>query len=277
MTAQSPELSIDVDRPAVEVELRSTPWLQRITIEHLIYAILALTALVIRLVDLGLRPLAPVEAGTALRAWQISRGLEPVLDAGTPLLLSLDVATFFMTGAASSLVRLWPLLASVGLVIAVYYWRNWLGRWITLVAAILISPFAPGQRFRATRGRHRFGAAGPGNCPGRLGTFVPRQFRRLDLVGCGPGARFDQRARRPHRSSGSGYRTAPDLAHGPTIVFTRHDNPPHIPGGGLVGRNDLPHPPYWAGIDSNQLERVVGRLLSFAVGMALGIDPTGIG
>jgi len=139
MTVQSSELPIDVDAPTVDVEVRSTPWLQRITIEHLIYAILALTALVIRLVDLGLRPLAPVEAGTALRAWQISRGLEPVLDAGTPLLLSLDVATFFMTGAASSLVRLWPLLASVGLVMAVYYWRNWLGRWIALGTAILIS------------------------------------------------------------------------------------------------------------------------------------------
>ncbi len=120
-------------------ETQSTPWLQRITIEQLIYAVLALTALVIRLVDLGLRPLAPVEASTALRAWQISRGLEPALDAGTPLLLSLDTATFFMTGAASGLVRLWPLLASVGLVVAVYYWRNWIGRWLALTTAILVT------------------------------------------------------------------------------------------------------------------------------------------
>jgi len=137
MTVQSSELLIDATPP--EVEVQSTPWLQRITIEQLIYAILALAAFVIRLVDLGLRPLAPVEASTALRAWQISRGLEPALDAGIPLLLSLDVATFFMTGAASSLVRLWPMLASISLVIAVYYWRNWIGRWLALVTAILIT------------------------------------------------------------------------------------------------------------------------------------------
>lgn len=128
---------IPIDVPTAKTP--ATSWLSRLTVEQLIYALLALIPLAIRLVDLGLRPLSPVEASTALRAWQISRGLEPALDAGIPLLLSLDVATFFLTGAADGLVRMWPLLASVAIVIALYQWRDWLGRQVALGAAVLVA------------------------------------------------------------------------------------------------------------------------------------------
>jgi hypothetical protein len=140
MTTIQPDNQIASSIPASQTHDDS--WLSRITVEQLIYALLALIPLALRLVDLGLRPLSPIEASTALRAWQISRGLAPTLDAGTPLLLSLDTATFFLTGASDGLARIWPLLASVAIVVAIYQWRDWVGRQVALGAAALVA-FSP--------------------------------------------------------------------------------------------------------------------------------------
>ncbi len=114
-------------------------WMQRLTLEHLAYAVLLIIPLVVRLIDLGGRPLAPAEASTALRAWQLSQGHAPLLDAGIPLLFSLQTFTFWLLGASDALARLWPLLAACALIIVLLDWRPWLGRTSTLIAAILLT------------------------------------------------------------------------------------------------------------------------------------------
>ena len=117
------------------------PWL---TMERLAYGLLILVPVIIRLVNLGQRPLAPAEAHTALRAWQASQGMHPALDAGQPLLFTLQSLTFFVMGATDALARIWPLLAISALPLSFYFLREWLGRWQALLAATLItlSPLA---------------------------------------------------------------------------------------------------------------------------------------
>ncbi len=125
-----------IDQPRIRL-----PWL---TMERLAYGLLVLIPLAIRLIDLGGRTLSPMEASTALRAWQASQGLHPSLDAGSSLLFSLQTLTFFVMGATDALARAWPLLAVSLIPLAFYLARNWLGRWIALTAATLItlSPLA---------------------------------------------------------------------------------------------------------------------------------------
>lgn len=114
-------------------------WMQQLTVEHLAYAVLLLVPLILRLVALGARPLAPAEASTALRAWQLSQGYAPALDAGIPVLFTLQTLTFWLLGATDALARVWPLLASVALIGVLLDWRRWLGRTPTLLTATLIT------------------------------------------------------------------------------------------------------------------------------------------
>ena len=109
------------------------------TIEQLAYAALIALALLIRLLNLGAQPLSPAEAETALRAWQASQGLGPTLDAGIPLLFSLETLTYFLAGASDGLARFWPYLASVGLIVVLYDWRRWFHRPAVLLAATLLT------------------------------------------------------------------------------------------------------------------------------------------
>ncbi len=115
------------------------PSLAWLTMERLAYALLILAPTAIRLVDLGGRALSPVEASAALRAWQQAQGLHPALDAGGPLLFSLQSLTFFIMGATDALARAWPLLAAAALPLAFYFMRDWLGRWQALTATTLIT------------------------------------------------------------------------------------------------------------------------------------------
>ncbi|NOZ72491.1 MAG: hypothetical protein GXP38_11375 [Chloroflexi bacterium] len=117
-------------------------WMRRVTMEQLAYAVLLLVPLIIRLIDLGARPLAPTEASTALRAWQASQGHAPNLDAGIPVLFTLDTLTFWLIGASDGLARIWPLIASSALILVLLDWRRWLGRVPTLLTATLLT-FSP--------------------------------------------------------------------------------------------------------------------------------------
>jgi hypothetical protein len=107
--------------------------------ERLGYALLTLIPIILRLVNLGQRSLAPAEASAALRAWQQAQGMHPALDAGQPLLFTLQSLTFFVTGATDATARIWPLLAAAALPLALYGARGWLGRWTALIAATLIT------------------------------------------------------------------------------------------------------------------------------------------
>lgn len=113
------------------------PWL---TVERAGFALLALLALLLRLPGLAARPLAPAEAASALRAWQASQGLHPILDAGSPLLFSLQTLFFWLVGdGGDALARIGPLLAAAALPLILYRWRQWLDSRILLVAACLLT------------------------------------------------------------------------------------------------------------------------------------------
>jgi len=122
----------------------STPTgvLERLTVAHLAYGLLVVVALVARSIGLGSRPLAPAEAEAALAAWQLSQGLGPAADAGTPLLLSLQTLLFFLAGGSDFLARLAPNLAAAALPLALWRWRTWVGHRPALLAALLLT-FSP--------------------------------------------------------------------------------------------------------------------------------------
>ncbi len=141
-TTTSATTAATAGSPSDRVGYDTASLLDRLTVEHLLYGLLTVAALAARLINLGGYPLAPVEASSALRAWQASQGMGPLLDAGSPLLFSLQTATFFLAGATDGLARLWPLLASALLPWAIYGWRGWIGRRTALLAAVLIT-FSP--------------------------------------------------------------------------------------------------------------------------------------
>ena len=117
----------------------TAPRLSWLTTERLAYALLIVIPTLVRMVNLGQRTLAPVEAATALRAWQQAQGMGPTLDAGQPLLFSLQSLHFFVAGATDAAVRFWPLLAAGLIPLALYFARGWLGRGAALLAALLIT------------------------------------------------------------------------------------------------------------------------------------------
>jgi len=129
----------------------TTPRTHWLTTERLAYGLLVLVPTVIRLIDLGGRTLAPAEVATALRAWQQAQGLHPALDAGQPLLFTLQSLTFFVAGATDASARFWPVTAAGLIPLALYAARSWLGRWPALVAAALIT-LSPAINALARRG-----------------------------------------------------------------------------------------------------------------------------
>ena len=115
------------------------PRLAWLSTERLAYLLLALVPTLVRIMHLGARALAPAEAHTALRAWQQAHGLHPALDAGSPLLFSLQTLSFFVADGSDALARAWPLLAAGALPLTFYLMRQRLGRSTALIAATLVT------------------------------------------------------------------------------------------------------------------------------------------
>lgn len=120
---------------------RSEPtWVAWLTVERAAYGGVLLLALVVRLFNLGLYPLTPVEAHQALAAWQLAQG-EPVgmISGVSPLLLSLNHVLFLLTLGGDAWARLLPALAGVLLVLAPYGLRHEMGRRAALGSALLLA------------------------------------------------------------------------------------------------------------------------------------------
>lgn len=117
-----------------------------VTIEHLGWAAIALYALLTRLAALGLRPLSPAEAGSAMFALDISKrglgvlGLHP--EAGSGWLEPLRGAIFAVFGASDYSARLAPALFGLMLIGAAFATRRHLGRAgaLALAAMLTLSP-----------------------------------------------------------------------------------------------------------------------------------------
>ena len=94
------------------------------TLEHAAYLAILLFAALWRWFDLAVLPLRGDEARQALAAWQAAQG-QPVSLAGlSPLLFTLQEATFWLATGSDALARLWPALAGVALCLLPFAWRR---------------------------------------------------------------------------------------------------------------------------------------------------------
>ena len=108
--------------------------IERIRGEHLLYITAFGLALVSRFLALGVAPLSDFEAGWAMQALQVSRGVPTDLGP-QPGYVLLTGVVFFIFGSSNALARLWPALAGSLLIWAPYLFRRRLGQ----VAAIILA------------------------------------------------------------------------------------------------------------------------------------------
>lgn len=119
-------------------------WAAWLTVERAAYALAAVVALGVRLWSLDAWTLAPAEAAQALPALAATGGTQPDLAGLSPLLYTLQRATFTLFGATDVAARIWPALLGGLAVLCFYALRDRLGRGGSLAAAALwaISPLA---------------------------------------------------------------------------------------------------------------------------------------
>ncbi len=104
------------------------------TLEHALYLLALVIAAFFRFLNLAVLPLSEFEAGWALQALHIVRGLRPALDAN-PAYLHLTAPLFFVFGATTFLARFWPALAGSALAVLPFFFRDRLGRLPALILA----------------------------------------------------------------------------------------------------------------------------------------------
>lgn len=117
------------------------------TLELALYVVIAIVALLLRVVNLDARPLAPGEAQTAAAAWEFLNG-KPVGEYTSPFLFTLNWLAFFLFGAFDLTARLLPAALGALLVLLPCLARNVLGKTGAIVAAVLIA-FSPSLVFFA--------------------------------------------------------------------------------------------------------------------------------
>ncbi len=116
-----------------------------ITLEGLLFGATVAMGAGIRFFGLAAQPLSPPEAANAWLAWlQVSGLADPVLVEGvegpaSALLHSLQMLLFWLVGGGDGPARIIPVLAGIGLVVAPWFWRLWLGRTVALILSLLIA------------------------------------------------------------------------------------------------------------------------------------------
>ncbi len=103
--------------------------------ETLLYAAIFGLALGMRLLLLGAFPLREVESGWAYQAWELWQGQRSGIGYETGY-LSLTRAVFALFGSTNVLARLWPALVGSFLVWVPYFFREELGVYPALIAAV---------------------------------------------------------------------------------------------------------------------------------------------
>lgn len=116
--------------------------LERLSLEHGLYALAFVLALSVRLINLNAAPLSDFEAGWALQALQVARGEMPILGP-QPAYSLLTGALFFLFKSSNALARLLPVLAGSGLVLLPVFFRRLLGQKAAVVFAFGLA-FDPG-------------------------------------------------------------------------------------------------------------------------------------
>lgn len=117
---------------------RETPQVIAIRVEHGLYAVLFVLALILRVYRLGtLHLFTPQEAAQAWPAWASNNAVQlPLVEPVSPLLFTLQRFLFFLTDGNEFWARLAPALAGAGLVLAAWSLRRCMGRGGALAAAL---------------------------------------------------------------------------------------------------------------------------------------------
>jgi uncharacterized protein (TIGR03663 family) len=113
---------------------RSTP-----TVETALWILVAVLALVLRLVHLDAAPLNAQEAREAMLSWRAATGQGMPEGSYSPVLLALNVLLFTLCGTSDSLARLWPALLGSALVLTPWLLRQRIGRVGALAASVYLA------------------------------------------------------------------------------------------------------------------------------------------
>jgi uncharacterized protein (TIGR03663 family) len=113
----------------------------RLTVEVVLYFVIALIAAGLRLYKLDGRPMQAGEAAQALAAWRFAQGLPQSSSLGqhSPLLFTSNMLLFTLFGGNDFLARLVPALSGALLVVLPYFLRRRLGRMGALAASFLLA------------------------------------------------------------------------------------------------------------------------------------------
>jgi uncharacterized protein (TIGR03663 family) len=130
-------------RPPAVPAVARPHWLEGVfTVEAALYFLLGITALGLRLWDLGSRPLPAAGSATAWQAWRALQGQPYDLSGQSPLLVFGNVVVFLLFGASDAWARLLPALAGSLLAVLPWFLRRELGRVGALAAAAILT-FSP--------------------------------------------------------------------------------------------------------------------------------------
>lgn len=110
----------------------------QLTVEVVLYFVIAVMALCLRLYKLDGRPMQAGEAAQALAAWRAAQGQAGGLSQ-SPLLFTTNMLLLALFGATDFLARLLPALSGVLLVIGPYFLRQRLGRMGALAASFVLA------------------------------------------------------------------------------------------------------------------------------------------
>ncbi|HEY63236.1 MAG TPA: hypothetical protein G4O02_01575 [Caldilineae bacterium] len=113
--------------------------LEWLTVERAAYGGLLLFAGLWRALQLGLFPLTRDEVRQALTAWDAAQGHAVTLWGLSPLLFTLQEATFFLAQAGDAMARLWPLIAGLAICLIPYLLRRQIGRDVALLTAAFLA------------------------------------------------------------------------------------------------------------------------------------------
>ena len=111
-------------------------------IENVLFAIIILSGIFIRMINLGSLPLGETEAGYALNAFSIINGAQ-ISPTNQPLYASLTSILFFVFGSSEFLSRLTPLIFGCALIFIPYLLRSKIGIIPALFGTLFIA-FDPG-------------------------------------------------------------------------------------------------------------------------------------
>ncbi|MBK8933654.1 MAG: glycosyltransferase family 39 protein [Chloroflexi bacterium] len=114
-------------------------WAARLTIADALFALVALAAGVLRLVNLGSLPLSPKEAEAALAVWRFWQPGHTAVFPGSPAYFTLTALATQVLGFSDAVMRLVPALFGVALVLLPWLLRQRMGPVGALITAVFLA------------------------------------------------------------------------------------------------------------------------------------------